>query len=271
MRKILLVALATGLGLSSWALARALGPTRVAPVWPDPGYRLAPRAPEFAPGFGRRRVYLDAGHGAAGNTGNRSAFCRDEEAFTLSLAEDVARELEKTEHFEVRLSRRGDTRVPYSERVRAADAWPADVLVSLHSDYRGKVESWTNPGEGACPRSRMAPGFSLLWSDGGAPDLALRRLALARELGRTLEQVGFVAYTGGEYSPTYERDSEQRGVFLDRHSERDRIFLLYRPSIPSVIVETHNAVDDREARRWEEAETRDAFAGAIADALSRAL
>lgn len=271
MRKILLVALATGLGLSSWALARALGPTRVAPVWPDPGYRLAPRAPEFAPGFGRRRVYLDAGHGAAGNTGNRSAFCRDEEAFTLSLAEDVARELEKTEHFEVRLSRRGDTRVPYSERVRAADAWPADVLVSLHSDYRGKVETWTSAGETTCPRSRAAPGFSLLWSDQGDPALALRRLALARELGRTLEQVGFVAYTGGEYSPTYERDSEQRGVFLDRHSERDRIFLLYRPSIPSVIVETHNAVDDREARRWEEAETRDAFAGAIADALSRAL
>ena len=37
--------------------------------------------------------------------------------------------------------------------------------------------------------------------------------------------------------------------------------------MPSILVETHNALDDREALRWEEPATRDALAHALAAAL----
>src|SRR5690606_12162910 len=112
-----------------------------APAWPD--VRLT-TAPWTAPaGFGVRRVLLDAGHGAAGNSGNLSAFCEREEDFTLELAADLAGRLEATGHFEVRVSRRPGELVDYHQRVAEAETWGADAFVSLHSDVRGTAGSWS--------------------------------------------------------------------------------------------------------------------------------
>jgi hypothetical protein len=54
---------------------------------------------EFPRGFGRRRIYLDAGHGAQGNEGNSSVVCAPEASFTLRVAQELARRLEATGHF----------------------------------------------------------------------------------------------------------------------------------------------------------------------------
>ena len=59
------------------------------------------------------------------------------------------------------------------------------------------------------------------------------------------------------------------GVFVDRRDKR--IFMLRSPVMPSIIIETHNAVDDREARSWNQPHTREAFATAIVAALIDAL
>ena len=61
------------------------------------------------------------------------------------------------------------------------------------------------------------------------------------------------------------------GVFVDRHAAAQRIFVLRRPSMPSVILETHNALEPREAERWSELATIDAAADALAGALVDAL
>lgn len=270
MRKAPVLAVVAGLALSSWALGRALGPASP-PAWPDEHAALSQTAAQIPPSFGTRRVYLDAGHGAPGNTGNKSAFCRDEQAFTLSLAEELGALLARTGHFEVKLSRGRDKLVPYSDRVREAEAWPADVLLSLHSDVRGKAELWQPEPGSSCPRSRLAPGVSLLWSDHGEPSLGTRRVELARALARSMQSAGFLAYDGADYANTYAPDEQQRGVFVDRHPTSERVFVLWRPSLPSVIVETHNALDDREARRWEQPETRAAFASSIVAALAAVL
>jgi len=269
-RKLAALGLSAGLALSSWAVARALGP-RAARAWPDSAAPLSAPATALPAGFGTRRVYVDAGHGAPGNTGNKGAYCRDEQDFTVSLAEDLGAALARTGHFEVELSRTPGRLVPYAERVREAEAWPADVVISLHSDVRGRSEPWQPTPTESCPRSHQAPGFSVLWSDHGDAPLVARRLELSRALALALERTGFLAYDGADYAPTYAPDVQQRGVFVDRHSTAERVFVLWRPNVPSIIVETHNALDDREARRWDEPETRAAFAASVVAALGETL
>jgi N-acetylmuramoyl-L-alanine amidase len=239
--------------------------------WPGDGATLSAPEPVFPADFGKRRIYIDAGHGADGNTGNRSSLGEDEQDFTLALAEELGEHLEQSDHFEVRLSRRRGELVPYQARVRSADQWRAHAFISLHSDVRGAARPW-QPAPGVrSVRSRLAPGFSVLWSDEGEGAVGERRLALARATARALETLGVPAYDGSDYRGLYELDTQQAGVFVDRHEPGERIFVLRRPSMPSIIVETHNALDDREAKRWRKPETRDGFARAIALALIDAL
>lgn len=259
MRRIWYAAAAL-LGASSllWVV---LARTATSAKWPMEGAALTPPAVAFPSGFERRHVFLDPGHGAPDNTGNRSSRCEDEQDFTLALATDLAPRLEATGHFTVTLSRHAGQLVPYRERVATAASEKADVFLSLHSDVRGTAEPARD-----CPTSRDAPGFSVLWSDDGDADLAAARHALARRTAEALRDLGLTAYDGNEYTGLYEGDAVE-GVFVDRHQPGKRIFVLRQPTMPSIIIETHNAWDDREAARWEEEGTRAAFADAVAAAL----
>ena len=260
------VAVTLTIGALVWALVPE--PTTPAPpTWPAGDAPVAAPVVTFPADFGTQRVFVDAGHGAEDNTGNRSALCRDEQDFTLALAGDLAAALAATGHFEVKVSREPGVLVPYRERVGVAEQWGAAVFISLHSDVRGKTTPWSPDGRQRCPRSRQAPGFTVLWSDEGEPSLRTRRLQLARSLAHQLEAMGLPAYDGTDYQGLYGADDQQPGVFVDRHPPGERIFVLRKPTMPSVIVETHNAVDDREALRWEEARVRQAFAASVAAAL----
>jgi N-acetylmuramoyl-L-alanine amidase len=268
MRKVRAASIVLGaVALGAVALgAAALWQAR-APAWPDAAARLV--SPTVAPPahFGKRRVLLDPGHGARDNTGNRSAFCRDEQDFTLSLAESVAAELERTGSFEVRLARRAGEVVEYADRIGQAEAWGADALVSLHSDVRGHARDWQPLPGRTCRRSRHAPGYAVIYSDDGEAALVERRRALARALGDRLRSSRFLPYPGSGYAGDYAPEPNAHGVFVDRRERNERIYLLHRPRLASVLIETHNALDDREALRWEEPETRRAFAAALAAAL----
>jgi N-acetylmuramoyl-L-alanine amidase len=250
---------------SSRALPEPVAP-RSSQVWPGPDAPLEVLATRFPEGFGVRKIYLDAGHGAPDNTGNRSAYCKDEQDFTLWAAEQLEESLVETGHFEVRVSRRGDQVRGYRERVEEAEAWGAEAFISLHSDVRGKTEDWEPEPGVVCRRSRDAAGFSVLWSDHGESALGTRRMEMARSLATYLGQAGFSAYDG-DYEGLYDADRDgaaaRAGVFVDRHVPDERIFVLWRPSIPSVIIETHNAVDPDEAARWEEERTMRAFSAAL--------
>ena len=214
------------------------------------------------------RVFLDAGHGAEDNTGNRSAYCTPEQDFTLSLAEDVRRELDRL-GFATRLSRSADERVSYAVRAQEAAAWGADVLVSLHSDIRGRTSAWSPRPGVSCLRNHEAPGFSVLYSDAGEDAAAAARKRFADQVAVAMDESGFLAYDGAHYGVDYAAGSET-GVFLDRHPKQKRIFMLYATSMPAILIETHNALDDREVRLWESADTRLSFARALATALARA-
>lgn len=258
----------------AWSVARV--PARRAVVaepadprrWPGDAAMLA-RIPLPA-GLRVPRVVIDPGHGAPDNRGNLSSFCVDEQDAMLDVAEALRDRLEATGRFEIRLSRERGALVDYGDRVADAAAWGADAFVSLHSDVRGHASEWAPAPSRRCPITLEAPGFSVLYSDEGDASLTAARLALGRAVARRMEQAGFLAYGGASYAGLYAGD-EIRGVFVDRHAPEQRIFLLRRTPMPAVLIETHHALDPREAARWTRPETLDAFADAVAAALTDAL
>jgi N-acetylmuramoyl-L-alanine amidase len=250
-------------------------PPRVAPeappAWPAASAPLTVAQVEFPRGFGRRRIYLDAGHGARGNEGNSSVVCEPEEAFTLRVAQDLARRLEATGHFQVKLSRGPGRQPGYKARLEEAERWRAELFLSLHSDARGEAGWWQAAPEQWCLRNDAAPGYSVLYADDSPEPLLSRRLALARALARRMGEAGFFPYGGEDYVGLYDADSAQPGTFVSRHPPGQRIFVLRRPRMPSVIIETHHALDFEEVARWREERTLEAFAAAVAQGLVDAL
>jgi len=218
-------------------------------------------------------VFLDAGHGAKDNPGNSSCFCVKEADFTEALAHDVMGYLDELSGFSVVLSRSGNQLVSYADRVEAARRARADVFVSLHSDIRGAPREWSpDGGSSKCLLSHEAPGFSVLFSDEGAAPLPGSRRRLADAIASSLLEARFLPYGGAEYAGLYDFvDGSPEGVFVDRHEPNKRIFVLRRTAMPAVIVETHNALDSREAILWEDPIVRRTFSLALAKGLAVAL
>jgi N-acetylmuramoyl-L-alanine amidase len=245
-------------------------PAPTLPSWPTVGAPLTVHSLSVPKGFRKKRIYLDAGHGYRGNTGNVSVTCENEADFTLRVTEDLARRLEATGRFQVRVSRKAGKDVSYPSRVAEAESWSADAFVSLHSDARGEA-MWWQPAQGqSCLRQDTGPGYSVLWADDTAEPLKTRRVTLARALSRRMAEAGFPPYDGADYVGLYDGD-EQAGVFVSRHEPGRRIHVLRRPKVPSVIIETHHALDFEEAARWKEERTLEAFAAAVAQGLVDAL
>jgi N-acetylmuramoyl-L-alanine amidase len=240
-------------------------------LWPGDAAWLTPPEPHFAKGRRPVRVMIDPGHGAPGNRGNSSCFCVDEQDTMLDLAHAVADRLEATGHIKVWLTRDGERRVEYAERIEEAAAWGAEAFVSLHSDVRGHPERWSPAPGRTCTTASDAPGFAVLYSDEGGGPLVSARLALGRAAARHMGEAGFLPYGGAGYLSHYAPDAEVPGVFVDRHAPDQRIYVLRRAPMPSILVETHNALDPREAARWTQPETIDAFAAAIAAAVADVL
>ena len=241
--------------------------TAPTPVWPDEGARLTAPVLEVPDTYERKRVYIDAGHGARGNEGNQGAFCQREQDFTLEVSQFLARRLRATGLFDVRTSRGPGEVVGYRTRVREAEAWGADVFLSLHSDVRGQVSNWEPEPGMSCPSSASFPGFTVLWSDDAAPELQQARRQLARTFAWHLEDAGFGICDCWVYWGLYEVDDVHPAVWVDRHQPGGRIYVLRIPQMPSIILETHNAWHTGEVNRWEQAHTRDIFGRAVIAAL----
>jgi len=239
--------------------------------WPSASAPLTVAQVTFPKGFGRKRIYLDAGHGAPGNEGNSSVTCEQEESHTLRVAQALARRLEATGHFQVKLSRASGQRPPYASRLQEAERWRAALFLSLHSDARGQASEWLAAPEQWCARNDAAPGYSVLYADDTTEPLLTQRSRTARALARRMGEAGFLPYGGEDYVGLYAPDSAQPGTFVSRHAPGQRIFVLRKPLIPSVIIETHHAWDFEESARWREERTLEAFAAAVAQGLVDAL
>ncbi len=247
-------------------------------AWPAPGAPLQVLGLPPAADAGRARklkVYVDAGHGAKDNHGAASCTCENEEDFTLRTAQALAGALRATGRFEVRLSRKGDEKPSYAARVAEAEQWKADLLLGVHFDVRGAAYAYEPEPGRSCWRAPVlgddgqdSAGFALLWSDEDVatrPERA-RSAHFGRGIATKLAAAGLKPYGGYDYQGLYDPD-EVPGGFVDRHLPRRRIWMLRKPKVPSVIVETHHALDLEERQRWQEPQTLEAFGAAVASAL----
>ena len=196
------------------------------------------------------KVLIDPGHGAENNPGNTGATCLSEQDEMLRVANDLKERLEP--EYAVTLTREGEALVDYADRV--ANGGDAEVFLSLHSDARATAEG-TQRSEG-CLQTLGHEGFTILVSD--EPEDREARALLARSLSEAMVAEGFVAYDGRDYRSAYEAEGTP-GVFLDRRGLR----MLRRPTMPSVIIETHHAWDPAEVEAWQQEETLERFARAV--------
>jgi len=234
------------------------------PVWPMAN---APLTQLTLPASTHRyRILIDAGHGAPGNDGNTSLHCEKERDVMREVAFGLATRLSLMGPFEVRLSREGEEQPSYADRKKQAEDWPADAVVSLHSDVRGDAKPWIETGCTSV-RNDASPGFSVLWSSEGDASLAARRRALAWSMTDALTQAGFPPYGGEDYGGLYITETEHKGSFLNDQTSHRRIWFLRSLDVPAIIIETHHALDYEEVARWREMRTRNLFAYAVAKGL----
>ncbi len=232
--------------------------------WPDLTSAVVVPELRIPEDFGQYRITLDPGHGARNNPGNTGSECQIEEDVTLELAEGLAERLKATGHFDVRLTRSGDQQVSYQRRVRRAQAWGADLFVSVHTDYRGAIETWRPDGSQICHRSEGASGFSVLYSPDGGDALVERRKALARSVARHVASTGIAPFVQG-YGDLYTTDDEVGGTYA--HTSLKRIYVLRAPDVPSILIEAHNATDLQEVARWRDPSVREAFEISVAGGI----
>jgi N-acetylmuramoyl-L-alanine amidase len=211
-------------------------------------------------------VLIDAGHGAHGNDGNTGLHCQRERDVVLEISEGLATRLTLMGPFEVRLAREGAAEPSYQARKELAEAWPADAVVSLHTDVRGDAKPFITQGCNGW-RNDSEPGFSVLWSAEGSDALTSKRRRLSWALTDALTEAGFKPYDGVDYGGLYDTETEHLGSFINRRTHGKRIWFLRKLEVPTVIIEMHHALDYDEVERWGEMRTRNVFAHAVAKGL----
>jgi N-acetylmuramoyl-L-alanine amidase len=87
----------------------------------------------------KRTIVIDAGHGGAdpGAIGANGIF---EKNITLSMAQELKKELEATGQYNVHLTRNDDRFLRLRDRVNVARNKSADLFISLHADSIGKSD-----------------------------------------------------------------------------------------------------------------------------------
>jgi N-acetylmuramoyl-L-alanine amidase len=237
-------------------------------AWPEPGSTVQAPMPVFAKKAKKLRVVVDAGHGAPGNDGNHGCFCQAEMDHTWLIAQHLGFVLSDLGGFEVMFTRTGEGRPTYQSRIAAAEAWKPDFIVSLHSDARGEATLWKPFGdERECARNPNEPGFAVRWSDVAEAPVVAKRAKLGRSVGQRLREAGFRAYTGENYGALYKNDTDEPSGWVDIRPPKTSVYFLKASTIPTIIIETHHALDPVEVARWDELKTADAFALAVAQAL----
>lgn len=233
------------------------------PSWPEPG-ALLDVLPTLAPrGLGRPTIYLSAGHYNGGKRGNIGVHGQVEAHVNRDTVLDLARRLEALDRYTLVVSRRGEQRPSYSARIQDAKNHGADVFIELHTDARGEVAWFADtPSDGPTLMAEGDAGFAVLYNPGGV--LGPERGRLGARMAESLAAAGFPPYPGCHYGGLYDLASTP-GLFIDLRG----LMMLRRPTMPSIIVETHNAKDFEESLRWREEATLEAFAAAVDDALTR--
>ncbi len=209
----------------------------------------ASRAPEEPPPGGRRpRVVVDPGHGGK-DPGALGPGGLKEKDLTLAIAVELAEFLRRDAGYEVRLTRDRDATLSLEERTAIANAFGADLFVSIHVN--------------ASP-SAAAMGVETYYLE-RASDRASRRLA-ARENGSSEAGVAAVEHILADVILTSKTRESRRlataiqhtlvghlsqayGPVRDLGVKRAPFYVLTGAVMPAVLVEAAFLSNPEEAKR----------------------
>ncbi|MEZ4318763.1 MAG: N-acetylmuramoyl-L-alanine amidase [Myxococcota bacterium] len=240
-------------------------PMAVVPEWPAAGTPLRVLDVPAPRNLHRKTVFLMAGHANGAKDGNTGVHGQIEAEVVHDAVLDLAERLAALDRFDLVIGRRGNERPSYPSRIAHAEAVGADAFIELHTDSRGPAHPWAALPDGdVAYESVDEHGFAVLYNE--STEIGPTRRALAVTAAESLAAAGFPAYSGRDYGSLYDLEGTP-GVFIDRRG----LMMLRRPTVPSIIIETHNAKDFEESLRWREEGTSEAFAAAVADALTRYL
>ena len=216
-------------------------------------------------------IAIDAGHGGQ-DPGARGAAGSREKDLTLSIARELARQVDATPGLKAFLTRDSDVFIPLDQRYKKARAAKADLFVSIHAD------AFTNPA---------ASGSSVfVLSQRGASSQAARWLAnqenaadlvggvRLQDKDNTLASVLLdlsqsATMKASEDMATHVLSGLKRlGKTHKPQVERANFVVLRSPDVPSMLVETAFITNPDEERRLNDAAHQRALARAILDGVN---
>ena len=207
-------------------------------------------------------IAVDAGHGGQ-DSGARGASGSREKDITLSIARELARQINATPGLKAYLTRDTDVFIPLAQRYQKSRAAKADLFVSIHAD------AFTNPA---------ASGSSVfVLSQRGASSQAARWLASQENAA---DLVGGVRLQDKDntlasvlldlsQSATMKASEDMAGHVLSglktlgkthkAHVERANFVVLRSPDVPSMLVETAFITNPDEERRLNDPQPPEPF------------
>ncbi len=159
------------------------------------------------------RVMIDPGHG--GNDPGDIADGVSEAELSMSIARNLAQALEAEGRFVVALTRAPGEAVPLTRRIRRAEAFEADVLVSLHADVPRSV------GRGAEILAPVPGVNGTRISSIEGQDLSRTLVQAARESGITLTPSPWPMTAGQGDTASWVPSVQIDLAFLDKARNRD--------------------------------------------------
>jgi N-acetylmuramoyl-L-alanine amidase len=224
-------------------------------------YRGAPR---------RRMVMLDPGHGGIdpGAIGVSGTY---EKYIALDTAQEVARLLERTGRYNVRMTRDSDQFIPLRERVILAQNAGADLFMSIHADANPDRQIFgasvytlsekASDAEAAALAARenhydRVPGVKLAEHEPVVNEILFD---LARRQTNNMSQRLAQAVVG---------ELRHRVALLDNTHRSAAFVVLKSPDIPSALVELGCLSNRHEERELREASHRRTLAVSLARAVN---
>jgi N-acetylmuramoyl-L-alanine amidase len=211
------------------------------------------------------RVLIDVGHSAE-VPGAFSARGVPEYEFNLRLAQRIEKTLLQAGFKQaLLLITPGPAQAGLYKRVARANAWPADLFLSVHHDSVPEwfLQAWQYAGKQARFSDRF-PGHSLFVSTENAQ--AEQSLLFARLLGREMKAQGLT------YTPhyTYAAMNWRRRDLLDADHgvyRYDQLIVLRATKVPAVLLEAGSIINRDEELAMGSPERQARIAAAVTDAV----
>lgn len=217
-----------------------------------------------------RTIVIDPGHGgkdpgAIGPTGLK------EKDVTLSIAKSLKKELEKRLNARVILTRSRDTFLELDERTVIANSFNADIFISIHVNAshnrkaRGIETYFLSPARSKDELATAARENMI--SAKNASEVENDLTYILSDLENTSKVNDSVQLAGSIQRSTVKGMRRKHSGIKDKGVKQAMFYVLWRATMPSVLVETGFVTNRSEEKRFKSSAYKRQLAKAIADGI----